>query len=70
MNGQRIVGIVLLVIGIGLLITGLESRHSLADQAHDLIFGRYTRDTAIYIFGGAALAIIGLLTTLFTSNKK
>ena len=70
MSGQRIVGIVLLVIGIGLLITGLHSTHSLADRAHHLIFGRYTKDTAIYIFGGLALAIAGLLMAVLASPRK
>ncbi len=70
MNSQRIIGIVLLIIGIALLFTGLHASHSLADRAHDLIFGRYTKTTALYIFGGGALALIGLLTALFTPGKR
>lgn len=70
MSSQRIVGIVLLIIGGALLVTGLHASHSLADRAHDLIFGRYTRTTAFYIFGGIAMGIAGLLMTLFSSRGK
>ena len=70
MNGQRIVGIVLLIIGIALLFTGLHASHSLADKAHNLIFGRYTQATAIYIFGGGAIGLVGLLMTVIPGRAR
>ncbi len=70
MNGQRIVGIVLLIIGVALLFTGLHASHSLADKTHNLIFGRYTQATAIYIFGGGALALVGLLMAVIPGRAR
>jgi len=69
MNSQRIVGVVLLIIGVALLVAGLHASHSMADRTHDLIFGRYTKMTALYIFGGIALGIAGLLMAIFSSRR-
>ncbi len=70
MNGQRITGIVLLIVGIVLLFYGLHASNSLADKAHNLIFGRYTQATAIYIFGGGAIGLAGLLMTVFAGRSR
>ncbi len=70
MNTQRIVGIVLLIIGIALLFTGLHASNSLGDQAHNLVFGRYTEATAFYIFGGGAIALIGLLMAVIPGRVR
>jgi hypothetical protein len=65
MNTQRIVGAVLLVVGLGLLIVGMNASHSAVDQLHDTFTGRFTHETAMYIFGGGAAALFGLLLVLF-----
>lgn len=70
MNGQRIIGIVLLIIGIALLFIGLHASNSLADKTHNLIFGRYTQATAIYIFGGGAMGLVGILMTVFPVRSR
>ena len=57
MNG-RVLGIVVLVVGIALLVVGLNSSHSLADRVSDTFTGRFTQATTWYIVGGIA-AIIG-----------
>jgi hypothetical protein len=61
MSTQRIFGIVLLVIGAILLVVGMNASHSAADQISNTFTGRFTHDTAWYIFGGGAAALCGLL---------
>ena len=70
MNGQRLLGIVLLVIGVILLIVGLNASHSAADQVSNTFTGRFTRETALYIFGGGAAALLGLLMQVFPSRGR
>jgi uncharacterized membrane protein len=65
MSPQRILGIVLLVVGIIVLIIGLNASESVADQVSETFTGRFTRDTMWYIIGGIAVALLGLLLTLF-----
>ena len=65
MSMQSIIGVVLLVLGIVLLIVGLNASHSIADQTQNFFVGRFTDQTASYIFGGLAMAIAGLLITVF-----
>lgn len=69
MNTQRIVGIVLLVLGIVLFFVGLHASHSVVDQTKNFFVGRFTRDTALYIFGGLAMGIVGLLMTILGAKR-
>jgi hypothetical protein len=62
---QRIIGIVLLVVGLTLLIFGMNASHSAADQISNTFTGKYTHATAWYIFGGGAAGLLGLLMVLF-----
>ena len=64
MNLQRIVGIVLLVVGVILLSVGMNASHSLADQVSNTFTGRFTQATTWYIVGGIASALLGLLMVL------
>jgi uncharacterized membrane protein YidH (DUF202 family) len=66
----RSLGIVLLVIGIVLVVVGMNASHSVADQVSNTFTGKFTQDTAFYIFGGAALALVGLLMTIFGVRGK
>ncbi|MGA2233629.1 MAG: DUF3185 family protein [Tepidisphaeraceae bacterium] len=65
MSTQRIFGIVLLVVGVGVLIVGMNASHSAADQISNTFTGRFTHDTAVYIIGGGAAALFGLLLMVF-----
>jgi branched-subunit amino acid permease len=65
MSPQRIIGIVLLIVGIALFIVGMNASHSVADQMKNTFTGRFTQETSWYIFGGLALGLIGLLMTIF-----
>ena len=70
MSMQRIVGIVLLVVGAALLVVGMNASHSAADQISNTFTGKFTHETAWYIFGGGAAALLGLLLTLMGSGRK
>jgi hypothetical protein len=64
MSSRRIIGIVLLVAGVALLVVGMNASHSAADQISNTFTGRFTHETAWYIFGGGALALFGLLVAV------
>jgi hypothetical protein len=70
MSTQRICGIVLLVGGVVLLIVGMNASHSAADQISNTFTGRFTHETAWYIFGGGAAALFGLLMVLVGPRGK
>ena len=65
MNLQRIIGLVLVVVGVILLIIGVNASHSMADQVSDTFTGRFTDSTTWYIVGGIALGVLGLLIAAF-----
>ena len=70
MNAQRLVGIVLLVIGVTLVIVGINSSHSVADQVSNTFTGRFTDATVWYIVGGIASGVLGLLLLLVGLRGK
>ncbi|MDB5292822.1 MAG: hypothetical protein JWL69_4063 [Phycisphaerales bacterium] len=70
MSMRRIFGIVLLVVGAILLTVGMNASHSAADQLSNTFTGRFTHDTAWYIFGGGAAALFGLLLVLVGVRGK
>lgn len=70
MSTQRIVGIVLLVVGVILLIIGANASDSLADQFSKTFTGKWTDNTAWYIYGGIGLALLGLLLAAFGRRAK
>ena len=69
MSPQRIFGIALLAIGITLLVIGLNSSHSMADQLSNTFTGRFTDNTTWYIVGGLVTGITGAWI-LFVPHKK
>ena len=70
MNTQRVLGIVLLIIGVIFLVMGMNSSHSMADQVHNTFTGRFTERTTWYIIGGIALGLLGLAMVLFGGGAK
>jgi len=61
MSQKRLYGIVLLALGAVLLVVGMNASHSAADQISNTFTGRFTRETVLYLFGGGAAALVGLL---------
>ena len=70
MNSQRIVAVVLLLIGLIVFIVGMNASHSVADQVSNTFTGRFTSATAWYLIGGGAAAILGLLLLLAGTRGK
>ena len=70
MSSQRIGGVVLLIVGVILLVTGMNASHSLADQVSNTFTGRFTDATTWYIVGGIAAGLLGLLMILFGLKGK
>jgi len=70
MSMQRIFGIMLLVVGLILLIVGMNASHSAADQVSNTFTGRFTHTTALYILGGGAAGLFGLLLVLFGAGSR
>lgn len=67
MNMRRVVGIVLLVVGVALLIYGVNASHSFADRVSDTFTGRFTEATTWYVIGGVVSGLLGLLLLAFGS---
>ncbi len=70
MNPQRIVGVVLVVVGVILLSVGINASHSLADQVSNTFTGRFTEATTWYVVGGIASALLGVLMVLVDLRRK
>ena len=70
MNTQRIVGVVLVVVGVILLSVGINASHSLADQVSNTFTGRFTQATTWYVVGGIASALLGVLMVLVDLRHK
>jgi len=70
MNQQRILGIVLLVVGVIVFSVGMNASHSVADRVSNTFTGRFTHDTAWYLIGGGASALFGLLLLMSGTRGK
>lgn len=69
MSAQRIIGIVFLVLGVALLVIGLNASDSVADQVSETFTGRFTDKTTWYILGGIGMGILGLLLAVLPVRK-
>lgn len=70
MNPHRILGVVLVVVGVILLLVGMNASHSVTDQVSNAFTGRFTQATTWYIIGGIAAGLFGLLIVLFGSGGR
>jgi uncharacterized membrane protein YidH (DUF202 family) len=66
MSGNRIIGLVLVVVGIVLLVFGMNASQAPVDQVTQTFTGRFTQTTMTYLIiriiavvGGALLALRG-----------
>lgn len=69
MSPQRIFGIALLLVGIVLVIVGLNASDSMADQISNTFTGKYTDRTTWYILGGVLLAVVGVLAAVVPGGR-
>lgn len=65
MGSSKLVGIILLVVGIALLYFGYQSTQSVGDQISETLTGRFTDNTMWYLIGGAALIAAGGFLSFF-----
>jgi uncharacterized protein YjeT (DUF2065 family) len=65
---KRILGIVLLVVGVALLYFGAQATDAPLEQARETLTGDYSDQTMLYLIGGAAAAIGGL--ALLITGKR
>ena len=64
MNPPRLVGLIILIVGIGLVTIGMNASDSMADQVSNTFTGRYAEATTWDILGGIATGIFGILLLL------
>ncbi len=69
MSPIRILGIVLLSVGLVVLFFGWQSTDSLVEEAHEALTGRYTDETVRYFVVGGAAVVAGLLLALFGRKR-
>jgi len=69
MSFGRILGVVALVVGIGLLVTGYNASESAVDQLSETFLGRYTDETVWYLIGGIAASLGGLLLLVMGGKR-
>lgn len=65
MGMQKLIGVVLLVVGALLLVFGFQASQSLGDQVVETFTGRFTDGTMFMIIGGAAALAAGAFLTFF-----
>ena len=68
MSGNRVLGLVLVVVGVVALFFGFNQSQSLLDQASETFTGRFTESTMWYFFGGAA-ALVGGAALLIMGRR-
>ena len=64
MGTNKIIGIVLLVVGGLLLLFGLNATDAPVEQVRETLTGDYSDQTMLYLIGGAAAAVAGLALLL------
>jgi len=60
MNQNKMIGIVLLVIGAIALYFGFNASNSPMEEVTEAFTGKYSDQTMVYLIGGAVAAIAGL----------
>jgi hypothetical protein len=70
MSPQRILGIVILVVGVVLLIIGMQATDSLGERLSNTFTGHWSDKTNFYIIGGIAAIIGGGLLSLMGSGRS
>ena len=67
---HKIIGVILLVVGVFLLIQGHDLSRSVSSHFKDLFTGSPSAKVTYYYLGGAICCAVGLVTTFFWSSKK
>lgn len=70
MSFVRLLGVMLAIAGGVLLWSGLKARDSLSERATELITGRNTDRTTLYLAGGGAALVGGILMVLAGGGRR
>jgi dipeptide/tripeptide permease len=69
MEMQRIIGAVILAIGVALLAVALRSADAPMERLSDTLTGRYSDETMLYFAAGIVAAVGGGLLAAFGGRK-
>ncbi|GAA4813069.1 hypothetical protein GCM10011365_22450 [Marinicella pacifica] len=64
MSTNKIIGLVLLVLGAVLVFFGLNAADAPLEEASEALTGRYSDETMYYLIGGAVAAVVGIVLLL------
>ena len=70
MNSRRILGVILLVVGGGCFLFGLNATDSLTENVSEGLTGKYTDQTTWYLLFGLAMALLGLAMTFLGGPRE
>ena len=70
MSGSRVLGLLLVVVGAGLLYFGMNASRAPLERLSETFTGRYTERTQSYLIGGGAALVVGLGLTLFGGGGR
>ena len=67
---NKIIGVILVVVGIFLLVRGHDLSRSVNSQVKNLFTGSPSDKVTYYYFGGAICCAVGLVSMFFWPSKK
>jgi len=59
MNSRRILGVILLFLGVLFFLEGLNATDSLTEEVSEGLTGRYTDQTTWFLLSGLAMTLVG-----------
>lgn len=62
MNQKKLIGLVILIVGLVLLYFGFNQANSAVGEIGEAITGKYTDETMAYLIAGIIATILGLFT--------
>ena len=69
METKKIVGLVLIILGVVLLYFGVQASDAPLEQARESLTGDYSDRTMLYLIGGAVSAIAGVALFFFAGKR-
>ena len=69
MSGNRIFGLVLLVVGVILLGFGLNASHAPLERLSETFTGHFSDNTMLYLLAGAVAAVVGVGMMAFSGRR-
>jgi hypothetical protein len=65
----RVIGLMLLAVGVALLVVGHDATDSPLEHLSKAVTGKYSQDTMWYLVGGAAAIVGGAALALFGARR-